>query len=141
MASLLLINASSMVSPMTNCLLINLTADCTAEMMDCSPIRIVIDDKTLPAVVLAECSEASGRLLLNNLLLKSTPQVERLTNQDSLREMCVIQCPRVNCSRVSKMAVSLSGILNKASARLIKTSPSVELRGYSCSNNSRPMGE
>ena len=66
------------------------------------------------------------------------PQVDALTNSDSVAPRWRAQSPAASLSAISLSAVSLSGIRSSASARHIRITPSREARSYSCRNASMP---
>src|SRR5882672_7779401 len=80
-------------------------------------------------------SSASGRI---RRPVNINPQVDALTNTESLSPRYSDQLPAAILSAMSRSAVSASGIRSSASARHIRITPSRDARSYCLRNASRP---
>ena len=114
--SALFFSASSIVSPMTNCLPSSRIARSTPTRMTGSPL--------LPINRVKAVLRPFSLLVATSLPVTSRPQAAALTNSDGLLPTCDFQSPLPILSRMSLSAVSTSGMRSRASARHMSATPS-----------------
>ncbi len=125
-------SASAIVRPMTNCSAINRIACRIATRTTGSPARATTRSYQLAG------SLADSASICVSLPVSIRPQVDALTSSDGLCPRCFCQSPRESLSRISRSAVSASGMRNSASATHISNTPSCVERSYCCRNDSIP---
>ena len=125
-------SASAIVRPMTNCSAISRIACRIATRTTGSPARATTRSYQLAG------SLADSASICVSLPVSISPQVDALTSSDGLCPRCFCQSPRESLSRISRSAVSASGMRNSASATHISSTPSCVDRSYCCRNDSMP---
>ncbi len=125
-------SASVIVRPMTNCSPISRIACRIATRTTGSPARATTRSYQLAG------SLADSASICVSLPVSISPQVDALTSSDGLCPRCFCQSPRESLSRISRSAVSASGMRNSASATHISSTPSCVDKSYCCRNDSMP---
>ena len=124
--------ACSMVWPSTKCRPSTRIAWSSAWRRTGSPRRC--SSRVSHAPGSASCS----RFARTTRPVSISPQVDALTRSEPLRPRWRDHSPALSLSRISRSAVSASGIRSNASARHISMMPSRVLSWYSCRNASTP---